>query len=195
MAIKCLIDDPNLLHSYSFFYNTPLSEPVVGTFIGYVASDLVLTMYYRSRWNGWLENLLHHIVILVCYSDLYVAGVGAIVITPSLLCELSTPFVNMRWMLSVLGYKDTNTYFYNGLALTFTWFATRILWYTFLGVKVLMIRDQVFSRGAVQGSIFLFSYFTGFFLQYFWFAKIVRGSIRVLYPPKEPSLLKVKKLK
>lgn len=112
-----------------------------------------------------------------------------------------------------MGYKNSPIYFYNGLALTFTWFVTRILWYTFLGtindhsyficsemliviagVKVLMMRDQVFSRGVAQGSIFVFSYVTGLLLQYFWFFKIVRGSIRVLYPPKNTNALKAKKL-
>lgn len=188
MTIRCLIDEPKLLQSQSFFYNTPLSEPVVGTFLGYIASDMILTMYYRSRWNGWVENLMHHLVILVCYSDLYVAGVGAIVITPSLLCELSTPFVNLRWMLYVTGQKNTRTYFLNGLALTFTWFVTRILWYSFLGFKVFLMRDQIFSRGMLQGSIFMFSYFTGLTLQYFWFSKILRGSIRVLFPPKPKDI-------
>ncbi len=41
------------------------------------------------------------------------------------LCECSTPFVNLRWVLHTLGYKDSKLYLVNGFFLTMTFFFFR----------------------------------------------------------------------
>jgi len=45
--------------------------------------------------------------------------------------EMSTPFVNIRWLLSAMGRSDSTLYVANGLAMVAVFFCCRNLWGTF----------------------------------------------------------------
>jgi len=178
LAVLAVREDPQILNSENVFYKSEQARKVESHFVGYLCSDLLLTIYYRVRWNGWVENLVHHLTVLTVWGQFFHYDYGHFFGGMAHFCEITTPFVNQRWFMYESGMSDTRIYFYNGLAMTFLWFVSRIVMYTYLGVVMIQTKDQWFTLQPWQYLSIYFSYTTGFFLQYFWFYKILRGAIK-----------------
>mmetsp|Transcript_7865 Transcript_7865/g.20179 ORF Transcript_7865/g.20179 Transcript_7865/m.20179 type:complete len:121 (-) Transcript_7865:896-1258(-) len=98
------------------------------------------------------------------------------------LCECSTPFVNLRWVLHVLGLKDTKAYLVNGFFLTMTFFFFRVIVYSF-GLyhlytlyPLLLASDKPFASKYIVPSFLV----VGYFLNLLWATKIVKGLISLM---------------
>ena len=98
------------------------------------------------------------------------------------LCETSTPFVNVRWILHVLGRKDSALYLYNGGLLTLTFLFFRVFVYTF-GLyhlytiyPVLLHSDKPFASKFVVPTFLV----VGYMLNLLWSTKILRGLISLI---------------
>ena len=94
------------------------------------------------------------------------------------LSEFTTPFSNTRWLLQTLGHKDTRWYLYNGVGLTLSFFAFRVLVYGAGLVHfvrhlypVLLASDKPFVSKYVNAS----SIVIGYGLNLWWFSKLVKG--------------------
>jgi len=184
LSAQILWKDPRLIMPDDFFFATPESRRVLQVFLGYIWSDLMLTLYYRKRWPGWMENIFHHLCIMATWSIFILTGCGQAVATVSHLCELTTPFVNQRWFLAEAGMKSTSTYFYNGIAMLVLWFVTRILLYSWAGLYLFKCLPQLQTLGTPATSVVISCYMAGLTLQYFWFYKIVRGALKSLKKKK-----------
>ncbi|GBG24421.1 Transmembrane protein 56 [Hondaea fermentalgiana] len=180
LSVRALMKDPGLVTRGDFFYTTPESTKAAEIFFGYIASDLLLSVYYRARWNGWVENLLHHVCILATWGIFLATDSGGFFTSVAHICEITTPFVNQRWFLYEAGLKTTTGYFYNGLAMLGLWFLSRIVLYTAAGVALVNSRDQLFQLGTPKATLVLFCYTAGFTLQYQWFYRIVKGALKSL---------------
>jgi len=172
------MEDATLRSGEDFLYSTPLSMLTTKVFFGYIVSDLLLSVWYRARWPGWVANLVHHVSILATWSVFLSTGSGQFFALVAHLCELTTPFVNQRWFLYEAGLKTGKPYFYNGLAMVFLWFITRIIVYTWAGFQFYKTLPQVRSLGDAAAGTILSCYFLGLFLQYMWFYKMVKGAIK-----------------
>lgn len=185
LSARALWNDARLRHGTEFFYSTPESLQAARIFYAYICSDLVLTLYYRSRWSGWLENLVHHITILATWSVFINTKSGQYFACIAQICELTTPFVNQRWFLHEAGLKSSQTYVVNGLLMLVLWFVTRVGLYSFCGYKMYLTLPQLRTLGLGPTVTVVFSYLAGLTLQYFWFYKILRGGLKGLRAKKK----------
>lgn len=123
--------------AYSLIYNDEISEepiwwdaPMVRTscaiVVGYMAADLVImTIHYKQV--GEVFYFFHHGASMYAYYYVMTYGVLPYFANYRLIAEFSTPFVNQRWFLAVLGYSKTSPVFVaNGVAMAATFFAVRI---------------------------------------------------------------------
>ncbi|PVD23605.1 hypothetical protein C0Q70_16877 [Pomacea canaliculata] len=123
--------------AYSLIYDNEISEepiwwdaPVVRTscaiVVGYMAADLVvMTIHYKHI--GEAFYFFHHGASMYAYYYVMTYGVLAYFANYRLIAEFSTPFVNQRWFLAVLGSSKSSPVFVgNGIAMAVTFFAVRI---------------------------------------------------------------------
>ncbi|KNC52076.1 uncharacterized protein AMSG_00903 [Thecamonas trahens ATCC 50062] len=89
---------------------------------GYFLHDTFNQLYYNWGTSGVRDMLAHHGFFLSGCALLLFYRVGAWLPMLWSLTEISTPFINLRVLLSLIGFKDHPVYMYNGLAilLTFT---------------------------------------------------------------------------
>eukprot|EP00924_Labyrinthula_sp_SR-Ha-C_P013453 maker-scaffold_5-snap-gene-3.40-mRNA-1 protein AED:0.00 eAED:0.00 QI:158/1/1/1/0/0/2/1068/265 len=175
-------EQPNFssLHGSNIFTKSSESSIAITIFLGYLLSDLLLAIYFRNKWSGWIANIVHHIAIIIVWGQFYYGNFGHYFATISYFLEITTPFVNQRWFFYESGMKSYQIYFYNGLLLTFLWFCTRIVLYTFLGYKVMMQHHQWNLIGVLRQNSIYMCYLIGLSLQYLWFYKLVIGSLKFL---------------
>uniref|UniRef100_UPI00398EEFE7 TLC domain-containing protein 4-B isoform X2 n=1 Tax=Pristiophorus japonicus TaxID=55135 RepID=UPI00398EEFE7 len=98
----------------------------VGLTAGYLISDFLLILWY---WNAIGDRyfIIHHLTALYAYY--YVLGQGLLPYFANfrLIAEFSTPFVNQRWFLEVLGYPKTSMpNIINGFLMLMIFFLVRI---------------------------------------------------------------------
>jgi hypothetical protein len=185
LSVRALILDPKLRTGADFFYNTETSLLACRIFYGYIFNDLLLSVYYRSRWPGYIANLVHHTTIMITWSIFLLTGSGQYLAMIAHLCELTTPFINQRWFLYEAGLKSSKVYFYNGLAMVFLWFVTRIVIYSYCGWVLISNRAQMVTLGYAPALMISFCYSAGLFLQFMWFFKMVKGAIKSLKAQSE----------
>ncbi|CAM9802334.1 unnamed protein product [Lampetra fluviatilis] len=93
---------------------------------GYLFSDLLVIFAYWRLVGDKLFVLHHAVALSSCYYVLQ-DGVLAYFANFRQMAELSTPFVNQRWFLEVLGYqKSSRAYVWNGLAMSASFFLARV---------------------------------------------------------------------
>ena len=99
-----------------------------------------------------------------------------------LLLEVTTPFVNLRYFLSQLGYKDSTLYFVNGLIMTILWFVFRICYGLYIGIWIWRMHDQIAAMPSfITRWVSIWGGYTvAYLLQWLWFVKIMKGAIKVL---------------
>ncbi|TDZ19693.1 putative TLC domain-containing protein [Colletotrichum orbiculare MAFF 240422] len=100
---------------------------------GYFLWDLVVTSCNMDVFG--LGTLAHAVSALFVYSlgfRPFINYYGCVFI----LWELSTPFLNIHWFFDKLGMTGSRAQLYNGLALLFTFFASRLVYGTYQSVTV-----------------------------------------------------------
>jgi hypothetical protein len=130
--------------------------------------------------------LVHHLLFPLTYgTSLYALSppFGLSVMAIFQLCEITTPFLHIRWFLSTLGLKSSKAYLYNGLVFTFTFIAVRGVLMTVMFVRV-WSDDQLPSMWYWPGCAMCTVVMTGAWafmaLQYIWCVKVVSGSLAFL---------------
>uniref|UniRef100_A0A182SYF7 TLC domain-containing protein n=1 Tax=Anopheles maculatus TaxID=74869 RepID=A0A182SYF7_9DIPT len=132
--------------------------------------------------------VFHHLFIgsygLVVISYLR-GGLGDCVFSFMFMMELSTPFVSFRSILSVMGLKQSKLYVINGLVMLVTFFWCRV----FLMPYVCYYYSQVVNKPFFEAVWNLpwgckASILALFLPQLYWFRLMVRGAMKVFFPPK-----------
>lgn len=181
----------DIFNSHDFWHATPRSSAAFAAFLGYLASDLMLTLFYTSKWSGYIANIIHHTIGLVCWYQLLVGGYGHMFGVSGILLEVTTPFINQRFFMDKAGQKNTTLYVINGAIVTILWFLIRICFFTWVGFRVFMFRSDLFTLRAYQVATVVLSFVGAFALQIFWFSKIVKGILKVLSQPKKSPQRKI----
>ena len=100
------------------------------------------------------------------------------------LTELSTMFVDFRWLLYYHGSTDSSAYFYNGLLMTSTFGILRTIFlpYIFIFVGIFANMETDYSKDSdlmyFLGQFSLLMYFSLVCLNFVWFKKMLAGSIK-----------------
>mmetsp|Transcript_8390 Transcript_8390/g.9395 ORF Transcript_8390/g.9395 Transcript_8390/m.9395 type:complete len:256 (+) Transcript_8390:110-877(+) len=185
LAFVALWQQPSLLSSADFFESTPLSLLTLRIFVGYVLSDLVPSLYYNVRWPGAIPNLCHHWFTILAWMGMgaggYSQGLSLVLIS----CEITTPFVNMRWFFDKSAMKNTVLFKINGLLMLILWFIFRIVGYFSTALRIYAHRQGVLALPALEMFIYLFSYVVGGALMLLWFSKIVNGALKMMMGKKK----------
>mmetsp|Transcript_34280 Transcript_34280/g.42352 ORF Transcript_34280/g.42352 Transcript_34280/m.42352 type:complete len:119 (-) Transcript_34280:232-588(-) len=94
--------------------------------------------------SGAMLNYLHHfLAIFGAVAGTYLGRFIGTLSNITTVTEITTPFVNIRWMLYFHGKVETSAYFYNGLAMTFAFGVFRIL---FLAYIVMVVMPSAYSE-------------------------------------------------
>ncbi|KAK1785851.1 hypothetical protein P4O66_003222 [Electrophorus voltai] len=149
---------------------------------GVSLSDLLLMVYF---WDfiGEKNFLMHHLAALYAYCYVLSQGILPYFANFRLLSEFSTPFVNQRWFLQVLGYhKRSKPSLVNGVAMAASFFLARIAvipvyyrhMYSVYGTEAFTRLSQDARFAWVLCSLCLDV------MNVMWMRRILRGCLKVL---------------
>ena len=130
------------------------------------------------------EAFIHHLFCIYGSLACLICGrfIG-VVMSASLLTEISTPNVNIWWLLTIHKMSDTKAYAYNAYSLFITFFLCRIVyqfyliaWLNILGIATIdMSSDSIVMIVYTWISAIIYPWL--YFLNIFWFYKMVKGAI------------------
>lgn len=102
-----------------------LPRMTVAITTGYILCDLgIMLVGFPLKESVYF--ILHHLAVALAYLANLLYGPLTFFANARVIAELSTPFVNFRWMLFLLGYRDSTVYFYNGWVMLATFFLVRV---------------------------------------------------------------------
>ena len=173
------VDNPNMYEILGVQY-----------FNGYLIWDLYVCCMLIGDFKSAAaqQNFLHHAIgILGSIGCLIVGRYITVLSTASMINELSTPFINLRWFLAT--HKNTGgvVYLINGLTFTFLFFVCRNIFQTWLVLFRLFpacMRDRfaVDDKPIITVTVWflLLMYMMLTFLNFFWFYKMFTGCLKQL---------------
>lgn len=149
---------------------------------------LMQTIFVRDfKSSGAMQNYFHHLLVIYgCSSGIIFGRYWLVLSNTALMTELSTPFVNLRYLLHTHKKSNTTIYIVNGLVMTGCFFLVRPL---ALGLAIFCViptmvgetdisRDSLHSQ--IGSTIATFCFALLWFLNLFWFRKMFMGAIKVL---------------
>lgn len=160
---------------------------------GYFAYDAVLIACCPTMPGRGMMLLHHFLGLSMHFLPVCVYQKFAAVSCVGYLAELSTPFVNARWMLKEAGGgSGTSIYLYNGVAILVSFFLCRVvvglvyLYQIFILVPRLAppsLSDlgPIFGQLVPPGALLFYA------MNLYWMSKIVHGAVKLLAPPPRPD--------
>lgn len=178
LLLSDLFDEGNHVELVIFRWST-LSESLFGISIGYFLSDLAMILWTYPALGG-VEYLLHHGLSLIAIVLSLISGQVHIYILMVLFSEITTPFVNLRWYLDLVGQKSSKLYLYNGVALFFGWLVARVILFIYFFYHMFVHFDQVKQMFPLGYYCLLSIPSTLTLMNFYWFWKITKGMIKAL---------------
>ncbi len=170
-----------LLGTNRVFSKSMLGFTILQVSIGYFVADFVVCLFDPLLRRD-LGSMLHHIAaIIAIYLGLLHQGKFMFFIVYRLVAELSTPFVNLRWVYYTLGKKRSKRYIFASFGMMISFFFCRIVvipwhWYEFLNT----ITDPASSIVPLPLRIWTLINFGVFdMLNAYWFSKMVDGAVKL----------------
>jgi len=106
---------------------------IQGLATGYFLWDLMITLQHVKVFGlGMLAHALSALLVFSFGFRPFVNFYGCTFI----LYELSSPFLNFHWFFDKLDMTGSKPQLYNGIALLFTFFSSRLVWGTYQSVRV-----------------------------------------------------------
>ena len=175
-----------LLGTNRIYSQLPLGFTVMQISLGYFVGDFVVCLL-DPKLRSDIGSILHHLAGIVGLSlSLFMQGQAMFFVIYRLVAEGSTPFVNLRSILSTLGEKDKTLYVFAGISMLVTFVLCRIIvipwhWYEVLAT--------VMSEECARVIPMFFRVWLGInylafdILNVYWCGKILRGAVK-LYKTK-----------
>lgn len=156
-------------------------EVVQGIFLGYIAADLSTLLSNFKDITGAPAYVAHHIgffAMVAVFSTLRTCQWYMFV---GLCFEISSPFLNLRWLLKRCDAGDSNAYIANAIIGTTAYFCARVVPQPWLLYFVFSTDISNLRKVGGLGVAFLCAAFTlaQCFLQLFWFTSLVKGNMRL----------------
>lgn len=138
-----------------------------------------------------LQNYLHHsLSIFGAFTGIYIGRYFGSLSNVTLVTEVTTMFVNLRWLLHYHDMASTAAYRVNGYVMTASFFWVRCIFMTYLVIYVGYFganQEVDFSkdpRGVYMwGQFSLVAYLVLLGLNMIWFRKMVLGALKYLTKP------------
>ncbi|KAK9993640.1 hypothetical protein SO802_023343 [Lithocarpus litseifolius] len=135
-------------HSQLFGGTWPWAYPALCFSCGYFAYDQWDMLHYRL-YNGWIPAiLLHHLILLICFSLALYRNVTINYLILTLICELHSIFLHVRKVRRMAGLRDANStivraeWVLNWVAFILARFVSHVL------ITVKLLRDRhKFGKG------------------------------------------------
>ena len=154
------------------------SHPVTfaALFVGYLQFDLAWCLWHLRTSKDY-ESVVHHTLFIAITHYVLWGWYFKVPFAWLSLAEVSTPFLNLRWFLAVLGRKDGRMYLAVSVAFALTFLLTRVVGYM-LGIAHLWWQRELWlsaQRGlyAVIGGCHL-----GLALNLYWSTYVVGALFR-----------------
>lgn len=179
--------DPSNPSPYVFQTST-ISITALSISLGYFITDsAMLILYYPAFGTGVMA--LHHVAALasVLASLYYQQGHAYTLLLLS--TEITTPFINLRWLLDKAGYSSHPVYIINGLFTMCTWGFCRIYLFVsyFFTLAYIKHRSELSLMALPCQALVLLVPPLLLCLNVFWFTKMLKMLFRVVFDRKEKS--------
>lgn len=150
-------------------------------------SDLVVQIIFVRDFtsSAAVQNYLHHFLSIVgAASGIFFGRFYGTVSNVTMVTEVTTTFVNIRWILYYHELTDSNFYFCNGLVLMGTFFLARVCFMSYM-VFMVVIPASLYTDFSKDPELVTtlahfssFCYLVLYGLNLFWFRKIVLGALK-----------------
>ncbi|KAK9844819.1 hypothetical protein WJX74_007230 [Apatococcus lobatus] len=158
---------------------TNASQKALGISIGYFINDITIMTLNYPELGGW-EMLLHHWAAFLSVAAAAISHQAHQYTLLLLFTELTTPFINARWVFDKLGWRNTQQYFVNGIALFVTWTLGREVLFLWFFTVLWQHRSEMALCNFPIRLLVLGVPPLLFALNTFWFTKICRGVFKLL---------------
>ncbi|KAJ8430801.1 hypothetical protein Cgig2_005208 [Carnegiea gigantea] len=122
-----------------------------GVSVGYFISDLAMIFWFYPALGG-TEYVVHHFLSMAALGYAMSTGKGQFYTYMVLLSETTTPGINLRWYLDVVGKKKSKSYVVNGVAIFLTWLVARILLFLYVFYHICAHFDQDYPAADMMQS-------------------------------------------
>uniref|UniRef100_H2YN31 TLC domain-containing protein n=1 Tax=Ciona savignyi TaxID=51511 RepID=H2YN31_CIOSA len=158
------------------------AEAVTAITLGYLFADFVFMLRSSpSTTDAYWSTMLHHLLTMTVYINITVFGCFSYISLIRLTAELSTPFVNTRWVLDACGMKLSKYYVYNGWAMVLTFLCCRILIMPYGYYVVLILRyTEGFKRLGKLVVICMLPAALIDCMNLYWFGRMMKGLFKYL---------------
>eukprot|EP01080_Neovahlkampfia_damariscottae_P007995 gene7995-12460_t len=171
---------PEAFDDFFNFWNPVFTYSLSFT-CGYFIQDIVIVIYEFD-----VPMLIHHAMGVTGLFLSTSTGLAGPVLIVYLGTEITTPFLNARWFLSELGYKETTLYLLNGLTGTVLWLIFRIGVIPYFYYKLYFLWDHFLEHTPMAMVVICLLYATILnLLNSFWFYKIMSGLMKILKGDKK----------
>nr|XP_002131729.1 transmembrane protein 56-B-like [Ciona intestinalis] len=157
------------------------AEAITAITLGYLLADFVyLLRSNSSTTDAYWSSMCHHLLTMSVYLNITVFGCFSYISLIRLTAEMSTPFVNMRWVLDVCGMKLSKIFVYNGWLMVLTFFCCRILVMPYGYYVVLILRHtEGFRRLGVLALCMVPAALIDL-MNLYWFSRMIKGLLKYL---------------
>lgn len=155
------------------------SNLALGFSLGYFVVDMALMFIYYPSMGG-PEMVVHHIASLASVLRALLGQYAHLYTLAMLSTEITTPSINLRWMLDRCSLKTHWLYIWNGMLMMVLWFTNRIMMFVPFFWHMYQHRDEISTMAPFDlGLVFVVPLLL-LCLNTFWFNKIVRGAMKSL---------------
>ncbi len=182
LAAIALADEPAFLTSSDAFLRTSASCRTLAVFFAWVLLDLGSSLYYWGSWeqDGW-SVLVHHVSAVVCWALFLQGGYGHAIALIGAACEVTNPFMNMRYFLSTAGHKRSTAYLLNGALFITSFLLVRVGFATAAGSSLLWRQRDTLRLLPTWRHVALVLFFAvGCALNWMWAHRLLSGAWAVL---------------
>ncbi|XP_046718241.1 TLC domain-containing protein 4-B-like isoform X2 [Silurus meridionalis] len=147
-------------------------------------------MIYFWNFIGEKYFVIHHLAALYAYYYVLSQGILPYFANFRLLAEFSTPFVNQRWFLQVLGYhKLSKPSLVNGVSMASSFFLVRIAVIPIYYSQMYSVYGTEAFYRLTPGSriAWIFCSLCLDVMNIMWMRKILRGCLKVLRSSRSPK--------
>lgn len=181
ISLYILVVDNAIVFSPLIYYSK-LVQTNIAIVMGYTLFDMTIIIY-NYKIFGDAFTLLHHSFTLFAYSYALTYSVMPYFANFRLICELSTPLVNMRWFLYAIGQKKNSLcFFINGMSMTMMFFIVRIAIIPIYWYKVYSVIDsQLWAQMKHFRYIMIVTCLILDIINIFWFKKMYNGALIIFH--------------
>ena len=183
LGVGAMLEMPTLWNGGDIEASSPLSFMGCHALLGYMAFDTVCIAYYHDSWPASSAFLVHHVAALCGWGAPALTGFCHDVAVPLLLCEATSPLLNLAYFMRTAGLKSNPLYAVNGAVILVAWFVLRIWLVAFIAWNRIFVHaDQFWTMPQYLLVLFSIVYGLSAALQVFWFVKIAQGAFKLFFP-------------